>query len=241
MMPNLNTVWVYLAGSPLLWLTATLLAYRTATVIYERSGRSPLANPVAISVALLVLVLYITGTPYKTYFDGAQFVHFLLGPVTVALAIPLYQQIEKLKCNWFALLAGALIGGAAAIACAMCVAWALGASPLTILSMAPKSVTIPIAMGITEKIGGLPTLTAVMVMLTGIFGAGVAHYVFKAMKIEDDLTRGFALGATAHGVGTARAFQVSEEMGAFAGLAMGLSGILTALLLPLALKLLGYF
>lgn len=241
MMPHLNTVWVYLAGSPLLWLTATLVAYRISTLIYEKTDRSPLANPVGISVAILVLVLYVSDTPYKIYFDGAQFVHFLLGPVTVALAIPLYQQMEKLKRNWFALLAGALVGGAAAITCAMSVAWALGASPLTILSMAPKSVTIPIAMGVTEKIGGLPTLTVVMVMFTGIFGAGVAHYIFKWMKIEDDLTCGFALGATAHGVGTARAFQVSEEMGAFSGLAMGVSGILTALLLPLVLKLLGYF
>lgn len=240
-MPNLNTVWVYLAGSPLLWLTATLLAYRIANLVYEKTGRSALANPVAISVALLVLVLYVSNTPYKTYFDGAQFVHFLLGPVTVALAIPLYLQIEKLKRNWFALLAGALIGGAAAITCAMSLAWALGASRLTILSMAPKSVTIPIAMGITEKIGGLPTLTAVMVMLTGIFGAGISHYIFKLMKISDDTTCGFALGATAHGVGTARAFQVSEEAGAFSGLAMGLSGILTALLLPFVLKLLGVF
>lgn len=239
MMPSLNTVWVYLAGSPLLWLTATLVAYRIAMWIYELSGRSPLANPVAISVALLIAVLYVTGTPYKTYFDGAQFVHFLLGPVTVALAIPLYQQLDKLRRHWFALLAGALAGGAAAIVSAMGVAWLLGASPLTVLSMAPKSVTIPIAMGITEKIGGLPTLTVVMVMLTGVFGAGIAQYVFRLIRIDDDITCGFALGATAHGVGTARAFQVSEEMGAFSGLAMGISGILTAFLLPLALKLLG--
>lgn len=239
MMPHLNTVWVYLAGSPLLWLTATLVAYKIAIWIYERSGRSPLANPVAISVALLIAVLYATDTPYKTYFDGAQFVHFLLGPVTVALAIPLYQQLDKLRRHWFALLAGALAGGAAAIVSAMGVAWLLGASPLTVLSMAPKSVTIPIAMGITEKIGGLPTLTVVMVMLTGVFGAGVAQYVFRLIRIDDDITCGFALGATAHGVGTARAFQVSEEMGAFSGLAMGISGILTAFLLPLALKLLG--
>ena len=239
MMPHLNTVWVYLAGSPLLWLTATLVAYKIAMWMYERSGRSPLANPVAISVALLIAVLYATDTQYKTYFDGAQFVHFLLGPVTVALAIPLYQQLDKLRRHWFALLAGALAGGTAAIVSAMGVAWLLGASPLTVLSMAPKSVTIPIAMGITEKIGGLPTLTVVMVMLTGVFGAGIAQYVFRLLRIDDDITCGFALGATAHGVGTARAFQVSEEMGAFSGLAMGISGILTAFLLPLALKLLG--
>ena len=239
MMPHLDTLWVYMARSPLLWLTATLLAYRISLFIYERSGRSGLANPVAISVTLLVLLLLITDTPYAVYFDGAQFVHFLLGPVTVALAIPLYYQLAKLRRNWFALLAGALLGGVASIASSISIAWMLGASPLTLLSLAPKSVTMPIALGVTEKIGGLPTLTAVMVMLTGVFGAGVAHYVFKVLRVEDDVTSGFALGATAHGVGTARAFQLSPEMGAFSGLAMGLCGILTALLLPLALKLFG--
>jgi predicted murein hydrolase (TIGR00659 family) len=240
MVSSLNTIWVYLAGSPLLWLTATLLAYRIAGWLYEKSGHSPLANPVAISVAILVAVLLLTGTPYATYFHGAQFVHLLLGPATVALAIPLYQQLEKLKRNWFALLAGVLAGAAVASASAMLIAWLLGASRISILSLASKSVTSPIAMGISEKIGGLPTLTVVMVMLTGVFGAGMAQYLFRWLKIRDDSTCGFALGVAAHGVGTARAFQLSEQMGAFAGLGMGMCGVLTAVLLPLALKLLGY-
>ncbi|HVK94719.1 MAG TPA: LrgB family protein, partial [Noviherbaspirillum sp.] len=201
----------------------------------------PLVNPVAIAVALLVLILSATDTPYTTYFDGAQFVHFLLGPATVALAIPLYQQLDKLRRNWFAMLVSALLGGGAAIASAMLIAWALGASPATVLSIAPKAVTMPIAMGVAEKIGGLPSLTAVLVMLTGILGAVCAHGVFTLLKIKDHSVRGFALGVTAHGIGTARAFQVSEEMGAFSGLAMGLSGVLTALLLPVVLKLLGMF
>jgi predicted murein hydrolase (TIGR00659 family) len=241
MTPKFNDIWVYLAASPLLGLTATLLAYRFAYAIYARTKFNPLANPVAIAVALIVSILVITKTPYKTYFDGAQFVHFLLGPATVALAIPLYQQMAKLKKNWFAFLAGALLGGAAAIVTAMGVAWALGASPKTVLSIAPKAVTTPIAMGVSEKIGGLPSLTAVLVILTGILGATTARGIFNLMKIEDHSVRGFAVGATAHGIGTARAFQVSEEMGAFSGLAMGVSGVLTALLLPLALKLVGMF
>jgi predicted murein hydrolase (TIGR00659 family) len=240
MTANLSLVWVYLSASPLLWLTATLLAYQLAYSIYARSGFNPLVNPVAIAVALLVLILTLTNTPYDTYFEGAQFVHFLLGPATVALAIPLYQQFDKLKRNWFALLSSAIVGGAAAVATAMGVAWALGASPATVLSMAPKAVTMPIAMGIAEKIGGLPSLTAVLVMLTGILGATIARSVFNLMKIDDHSIRGFALGVTSHGIGTARAFQVSQEMGAFSGLAMGLSGVLTALLLPLALKLFSF-
>lgn len=241
MTPGISKVWVYLSASPLLWLTATLLAYQIAYAVYARSRFNPLANPVAIAVALLVLILSFTKTPYQTYFDGAQFVHFLLGPATVALAIPLYLQIDKLRRNWFAFIVSALLGGASAIATAMGIAWALGASPATVLSLAPKSVTMPIAMGIAEKTGGLPSLTAVLVMVTGILGASCARYVFNLMKIGDHSIRGFALGLTSHGIGTARGFQVSEEMGAFSGLAMGLSGVLTAVLLPLVLKLFGVF
>ncbi len=239
MTPRMNELWVYLAASPLLGLTATLLAYQLAYAIYQRARFSPLANPVALAVLILVLLLTLTGTAYQTYFDGAQFVHFLLGPATVALAIPLYQQLPKLRRNWFALMAGVLTGSTAAIVTAMGSAWLLGASSRTILSIAPKSVTTPIAMGIAEKIGGLPSLTAVLVIATGILGATLAPGILRWMRVTDDSVAGFALGVTAHGIGTARGFQVSEEMGAFAGLAMGLSGILMALLLPFLLKLFG--
>lgn len=239
MTPRLNDIWVYLSASPLLGLTATLLAYQLAYAVHVRANYNPLLNPVAIAVAVLVIILSATGTPYATYFDGAQFVHFLLGPATVALAIPLHQQWSKLRRDWLAFLASSVIGSAAAIATAMLVAWLFGASKATILSIAPKSVTTPIAMGIAEKIGGLPSLTAVLVIATGILGATIARSILLAMKIDDHSVRGFALGVTAHGIGTARAFQVSQEMGAFAGLAMGLSGVVTALLLPLALSAFG--
>lgn len=239
MKPDLGAVWVYLSASPLLWLTATLLAYAAANWIYQKSHHNAWANPVAISVAILAIALTATDTSYNRYFDGAQFIHFLLGPITVALAIPLYQQIDKLKRDWIAYLSAALIGGTVAIASSMGVAWLLGASPGTVLSIAAKSVTIPIAMGVTEKIGGLPSLTAVLVLLTGILGAVIGQKVLRTIKVSDPSVCGFTLGATAHGIGTARAFQVSQEMGAFSGLAMGLSGLLTGLLLPIALKLLG--
>lgn len=239
MTPGSGTIWVHLGASPLLWLAATLLSYRVACQIQAWAKFSALANPVAISVAILVLVLKATGTPYQTYFDGAQFVHFLLGPATVALAIPLYQQIDKLRRDWLALVAGALAGGGAAIATAMGIGWMLGASPVTILSLAPKSVTMPIAIGITGKIGGVPSLTSAFVMLTGILGTVAAQGILDKMNIADDSIRGFALGVAAHGIGTSRAFQHSQEMGAFAGLAMGLSGVLTALILPFMLRLLG--
>ncbi|RZT41175.1 LrgB family protein [Cupriavidus agavae] len=232
MSPRLNEIWVYLAASPLIGLTATLIAYVFAFRIYERARFSPLANPVMISVALLVTVLTVTGTPYKTYFDGAQFVHFLLGPATVALAVPLYTQLPKLRSNVLPLLIGLVAGSAAAVVSAVGVAYALGASPEVVRSLAPKSVTIPIAMGVSEKIGGLPSLTAVLVMGTGIIGAISATGLLNLLRVRDYTVRGFATGVAAHGIGTARAFQVSQEAGAFAALGMGLNGVLTAILVP---------
>lgn len=233
MTPRINEIWVYLAASPLLGLTITLLAYQGAFAIYRRSGNHPLANPVLIAVAALVALLTLTGTTYQTYFSGAQFVHFLLGPATVALAIPLYQQAKRVKAMLLPVVVGLFAGSLTAILSAVAVARLLGASLPTQLSLAPKSVTTPIAMGIAERIGGIPSLTAVLVIFTGILGAVGARYVFDAMKLRDPAIRGFAIGIAAHGIGTARAFQVNEQSGAFAALAMGLNGALTALLLPL--------
>lgn len=238
MTPKLADIWVYLSATPLLGLTVTLLMYQGAYWVYRRANFHPLLNPVALSVAALVLILTLTGTPYATYFDGAQFVHFLLGPATVALAIPLYAQFDKLKRAFVPLLGALMIGSVTAIGSAVGIAWLLGASKTTLISISPKSVTAPIAMGIVEKIGGLPSLTAVLVVSTGILGAALAKYVLDFLRITDHSVRGFSVGVAAHGIGTARAFQVSEEAGAFSGLAMGLNGLATALLFPLLFWLL---
>lgn len=230
---RLVDVWVYLSTTPLLGLALTLLVYQGAFMLYRRSGFHPLANPVALAVIALGSLLWATGTPYATYFEGAQFVHFLLGPATVALAVPLYEQLPRLKRLWLPMLGGLVVGTLAATVSAIGIGWALGAGPATIASLAPKSVTAPVAMGIAEKIGGLPTLTAVLVVCTGILGAASARSLFDLLRITDPTVRGFALGTAAHGIGTARAFLVSEEMGAFAGLAMGLSALFSAVALPL--------
>ena len=239
MTPKVLDIWVYMSATPLLGLTVTLVVYQGAYWIYRRASFHPLLNPVALSVATLVLLLTLTGTAYQTYFDGAQFVHFLLGPATVALAIPLYAQLEKLKSLLLPLLAALLAGALTAIVSAVGIAWLLGASRGTLISLAPKSVTTPIAMGITEKMGGLPSLTAVLVVGTGIIGAVTAKYVLDFLRLRDHGVRGFAVGVAAHGIGTARAFQISEEAGAFAGLGMGLNGLATALLFPLLIWLFG--
>jgi predicted murein hydrolase (TIGR00659 family) len=232
MTPRLNEIWVYLSASPLLGLTLTLLAYQGAVWISRRCNGHPLANPVLLAVTALVTLLWATRTPYQTYFDGAQFVHFLLGPATVALAIPLYAQLNRLKRMAGPLLVALLAGSLSAAFSAVLIGHLLGASDATLFSLAPKSVTTPIAMGIAERLGGLPSLTAVLVILTGILGAVGAQALYALMKCHDPAIRGFAMGVASHGIGTARAFQLSEPMGAFAALAMGLNGLLTALLLP---------
>jgi predicted murein hydrolase (TIGR00659 family) len=229
---RLNQTWVYLSASPLFWLTMTLVAYQLAFRIYQRSGQRPLANPVLLSILMLVSLLTVTGTPYVRYFEGAQFVHFLLGPATVALAIPLYGQFKRLT-RMAAPLVLALLGGSlTAMLSAVFVGYWFGGSLPTLLSLAPKSVTTPIAMGIAEQIGGLPSLAAVMVIATGILGAMAAQMLYRWLGIRDDAVAGFSMGVAAHGIGTARAFQLSETMGAFAALGMGLNGLLTALALP---------
>ena len=235
-MKTLTELWAYLSSSPLLGLTATLLAYQAGLWIFRRSGQHALANPVLIAILLIGAFLSATGTPYARYFEGAQIVHFLLGPATVALAVPLFTQWKTLKRMALPLIVALFAGSAAAAFSAMLIAGWLGASAETVRSLAPKSVTTPIAMGIAEKIGGLPSLTAVLVVLTGITGAACFPALFRLLRIRRHATQGFAVGLAAHGLGTARAFLASEEMGAFAALGMGLNGILTALLLPLLLR-----
>lgn len=237
MTPQLADIWVYLSTTPLLGLTITLLAYQLAQALYTRLKGNPLVNPVAVAVLLIIGLLLASNTPYQTYFDGAKFVHFLLGPATVALAVPLYGQLPRLKEMLTPLTLALLAGSLCGIATALGIAWALGASKATMLSLAPKSVTTPIAMGVAEKIGGLPSLTAVLVVMTGVIGAVMARSLLHLLRIKDDdhATFGFAVGVAAHGIGTARAFQLSETAGAFAALAMGLNGVATALLLPLIL------
>jgi predicted murein hydrolase (TIGR00659 family) len=234
--PDLATIWVYLSASPLLGLTITLVAYSLAYRLYLFANSNPLLNPVVTAVAVLIIFLLATDTPYQDYFEGGQFVHFLLGPATVALAVPLYQQCSNLKRLWLplliALLAGVTVGALSSVAFAR----VLGGSLQTQLSLAPKSVTAPVAMGISEQIGGLPSLTAVLVVLTGIIGAVVGSKLFALMRIKDDAVKGIAMGVAAHGIGTARAFQISPKMGAFSGLAMALSAFATALLLPWLLE-----
>ena len=234
-MSRVGEFWVYLQAGPLLWLVLTLGAYSAAFALFKLSGGNPLLNPVAVAVALVVTVLVATGTDYDTYFGGAQFVHFLLGPATVALAIPLWRNLAMVRRMLVPMAAALLAGCVTAMLSAVGIAWLLGASRATLASLAPKSVTMPIAMGVSEQLGGLPSLTAALVMLTGVIGAVTVTPLLNALRVSDPRARGFAAGLAAHGIGTARAFQLSMLAGTFAGIAMGLNGLLTALLAPVLL------
>lgn len=236
-MAEMVALWVYLSATPLFGLTATLSVYVLAHAVYLRSGQAAWANPVLWSVLTLASLLLVTGVSYPGYFSGAQFIHFLLGPAVVALGWPLWQRRNEVRQRWGRLLLAAVLGGGAASGSALGLSWALGLPHDVLLSMAPKSVTAPVAMGIAEKIGGVPALSAVFAMLTGLIGALSGRFLFRALGLPYSqagwAARGFALGTASHGIGAARALQVNPDAGAYAGLALGLQVVLAALLLPL--------
>jgi predicted murein hydrolase (TIGR00659 family) len=238
MSENPFSLWVYLSQSPLLWLTVTLLTYAIADAISLATYRHALANPVFHSIWIIGAFLLLTGTSYTTYFGGAQFVHFLLGPATVALAVPLYENRKVVASAILPMLVALAAGSVTAVASVVLLAEAAGLPRAVILSMAPKSVTAGVAMGISESLHADPSLTAVAVILTGITGAIIVTPLMNWMGVTDFRARGFAVGIAAHGIGTARAFQVDAVAGVFAGIAMSLNALVTSLLVPLAVTLL---
>lgn len=230
-------VWVYLSRTPLLWLTVTIGAYVLADRVSIRLGRHPFANPVLHAVWMIGLVLAATGTPYRVYFEGAQFVHFMLGPATVALAIPLYAHRKTVARAILPMVGALLVGAVVALVSAVAIAQALGVPHDVLVSLAPKSVTAGVAMGVSERFGGDPALTAVLVMTTGVIGAIVVTPLMRMTGITDMRARGYAAGLSAHGIGTARAFQVDLLAGTFAGIGMGLNAMLTPILVPVLLPM----
>ena len=228
-------IWVYLQTTPLFWLTATLLAFFVADQLSAWARRRPLVNPVLIAVALVAILLKLSNTDYQTYFNGAQFVHFLLGPATVALAVPLYNNLAMVRRNLLPMAAALLVGATVAIVSAVAIAAALGAPKPALISLAPKSVTAAVAMAVSEALGGLPSLTATLVIATGILGAIMVTPLMNLLRIRDHAAQGFAAGLASHGIGTARAFTVDPVAGVFAGVAMGLNAVATPVLAPLIL------
>ncbi|MEZ2739406.1 LrgB family protein [Comamonas jiangduensis] len=236
-MSPLHDVLQQLSHSHLPWLVLTMAVYLATLALYKRSRCHPLLIPVFPSVVIIVGVLLATDTPYATYQQGVQWLSLLIGPATVALAIPLYAQRARIYALWKPIAVALLVGCVVALLSAMGIAWALGGSWETLISLAPKSATIPIALPMAERFGGLPSLAAVAVAVTGISGCMLAPLLLRIVRSQDPAVEGFAQGLTAHAIGTARSIQINPTAGAFAALAMGLNGVLTALLMPLCVAL----
>lgn len=217
--------------TPLFGIGLTLAVYALAQKIYVRTG-SIFFNPTAISIAAIIVFLLVLRIPHEAYAVGGRHVLFLLGPSVVALALPLYTRRQEILARKKPILLGVTAGAVASILSASGLAWLLGGSREVILSLAPKSVTTPIAIGIVEKIGGLPPLTAALVVLTGCLGAICGPEFCRLIGVRDPTAMGLAVGTAAHGIGTARMLEVDRLGGAVAGLAIGLNGLITAFILP---------
>jgi len=230
-----------LFDAPVTPLILTWLAFEVGRTVQRRCGGSALANPVLIAVMLIIPVLEACDVSYDTYLRGAGFIHFLLGPAAVALAVPIYDNRERIREAMGSLLAG--VGAGATVACgsAVALAWWLGASGDVVRSIAPKSVTTPIAIGISEGIGGRPSMTVVFVIMTWIIAAMFSGRIFDWLGVRDWAARGIAAGVAGHGIATAQILSVNQNAGAFAGLSIGLTGLFTAVLLPVATHLLPLF
>jgi predicted murein hydrolase (TIGR00659 family) len=209
----------------------TLIVYTLAQKLYIRTG-SIFFNPVAVTIGSIILLLLFTRIPYEVYAVGGDYVLFLLGPSVVALGLPLYTRRREILARKAPILIGVFAGAFASIISASGTAWLLGGSREVVLSLAPKSVTTPIAISIVEKIGGIAPLTAALVVLTGCLGAICGPEFCRLIGIRDPAAVGLAVGTAAHGIGTARMLEVDRLGGAIAGLAIGLNGLITAFLLP---------
>lgn len=232
----ISEIWVYLSGDPLFALVLTLASYQLGYMLYVKTNRNPLVNPVGVSVIVTSVIIVMLDMPYAKYFEGAQFIHFLLGTATVALAIPIYHGLKNMRGKLIPIVLAMIVGSSASIASAVAITTWMGAGDNIIGSMYAKSVTAPIAMGIAERINVSPTLTAVFTVITGMLGAILAPYILNALKIQRWWIRGTAIGVGAHGLGITRAFSVNEEAGIYASMAMGLNGVLSAIALPLVLS-----
>ncbi|MBU1331110.1 MAG: LrgB family protein [Gammaproteobacteria bacterium] len=229
--------WQAVTHHPLFGAGVTLGAYQVAIAAYERT-RWVFLQPVLVSMLIVIGVLLVCGLSFAEYRVSAEALTLFLGPTTVALAVPLFLNLRRIRQLFWPTLLTLFVGGGVATVLGVAFAWLLGAEHLMLMSMAPKSVTSPIAMLVAEQIGGIAALAAVFVMITGVVGAIVGPSLLRLFGVRHPAAMGMALGITAHAVGTARAMQEGEECGAFAALAMSLMGMITAVLLPLAILLL---
>lgn len=235
---HLDAAWTSVSTSPVLGVALTLAAYQLARLLWLRTGNHPGVNPVLIAIVLVGAALWAMGIDYDTYMEGGSIVALFLGPATVALAWPLHLEMALVRRAVVPILVGVTAGSGVAIVVAVLATRLLGGSEELALAMAPKSTTTPVAIALAETVGGIPALTAVLTILTGILGAVVGPRVLTWLRVRDKVVRGLAVGVASHGIGTAQMIQESRTEGAFSGLAMALTALATSIWLPLLVPLL---
>jgi predicted murein hydrolase (TIGR00659 family) len=235
---HLQDAWTAVSTSPVFGIALTLAAYQLARWLWLRTGNHPGANPVLIAIVVIGVVLWATGIDYETYMRGGSVIALLLGPATVALAWPLHLEMGLVRRAVLPILFGITVGTGVAVVVAMITTRLLGGSAELAISMAPKSATTPVAIALSETVGGIPSLTAVLTILTGILGAVIGPRVLTWMRVRDRTVRGLAVGVSSHGIGTAQMIQESRTEGAFSGLAMALSALATSIWVPILVPLL---
>ena len=235
---NLDALYAYVTSTPLVWIIVTISAYKIGILVYEKSGKNALLQPIVVAYMIMLPILILTHIPYKQYFESVSIIHFILGPATVALALPLYKNLKLIRSYFMPIVVTLFLGGAFTILSALGILWLFDASTTTMLSMTTKSVTAPITIITAQDIGAIPSLAMGFVVMTGLLGALFGSFIFKILRIKHDAAKGFTLGLISHAIGIARAVEISDKAAAFAALAMGLIGVVIAVLLPIIIGLL---
>ena len=234
---NPADAWAGVVESPLFGITFTLAAFWIAQKLARLARGRAWANPVLVAMVLVAVALALLGVSYEQYMKGGQFIAFLLGPATVALGLPLYRQSSKILASAPMVLVSVIVGSVVGVLSGYWITRWLGGTHPMALSMAPKSTTTPISLALSEQVGGIPPLSAIFTIVAGVIGAMSGPGILTLIRVKDARARGLAIGVSSHGVGTARALEESETAGAFSGLAMGLTGLVTSLVIGVTLAL----
>lgn len=230
---NLEALYAYVTTTPLVWIIVTISAYKIGILVYEKTGKNALLQPIVVAYMIMLPILLVAKIPYQQYFESVSIIHFILGPATVALALPLYKNLKLIRSYFMPIVATLVLGSAFTILSALGILWLFDASSATMLSMTTKSVTAPITIITAQDIGAVPSLAMGFVVITGLLGALFGNVIFKLLRIKHDAAKGFALGLISHAIGIARSVEISDKAAAFAALAMGLVGVFIAVVLPI--------
>lgn len=223
-------------NSPAFVIAFTFGVYYGAQILQKRTNKIIL-NPILVSVIIIIGALKLMGISYENYHDGCRMIEFLLKPAVVAMGVPLYHQLEKIKKQTVAIIVSQAVGCLVSIVSVVIIARLMGASKEVVLSLAPKSVTTPIAIEVSNAIGGIPALTAFIVIFVGIFGSIFGYAIMHGTRVKNPVSQGLSMGTAAHAVGTSRSMEISPRFGAFSSLGLIMNGILTALLAPYVVQL----